>query len=251
VTVHILGKVRTDSDQRFDIPLSLIVQREQEMRNAAQAAGIDKSVWNGSLLIKMLEEHHTEMKILSLKNYLASWGLSSDGRRTISAGTFSENDYSGSTSNVVIELSPDSDTTGLARPNQLLWSSALTDCIRLYYNPTKVCVTDDTQGNDVLLALDYFQVIYGPDQLTFTSFGCYLRVKLWCDYYSHRVILGNWIVKRLLAAHSRHSHAFVTSPDPVVGASVYVGNKRCEILDGGLVIDPAVHGSDCNSYTGE
>jgi len=37
----------------------------------------------------------------------------------------------------------------------------------------------------------------------------------------------------MMASHSRHSHVFVTSPEPYSG-TIYLGRKRCEIMDGKL-----------------
>lgn len=115
------------------------------------------------------------------------------------------------------------------------WTPSLTSCVSSYYNTGAVRVPDACLGNDVLLALEYFGIVYAPDQLAFDSFGCYLRVKLWSDYYTQRGAVAEWVVKRLMEGRSRHSHSFVTSPDVGEGEeAIYVGSKKCDVLEGGL-----------------
>uniref|UniRef100_A0A7S4K402 Uncharacterized protein n=1 Tax=Odontella aurita TaxID=265563 RepID=A0A7S4K402_9STRA len=127
------------------------------------------------------------------------------------------------------------------------WTPSLTACICSYYLTGTVRIPDACRGNDVLLALEYFGIVYAPDQLAFDSFGCYLRVKLWSDYYTHRAAAADWVVRRLMEGRSRHSHSFVTSPER--DEAVYVGSKRCDVLDGGLVMPPGETGRAPKSCT--
>jgi hypothetical protein len=96
---------------------------------------------------------------------------------------------------------------------------------------------NDCVGSDVLLALEYFGIVYTPDQLVFDSFGAYLRVKLWSEYFTHRSGLAQWVVETLMQTNSKHSHIFVTSPSLQEG-DLLVGSKRADVLDGHLQLDP-------------
>jgi len=116
---------------------------------------------------------------------------------------------------------------------EIMWSSELTKCICLYYETGYIHVPDEVSASSVLLALSLFNIIYCSDQLMFESFGSQLRFKMWTDYYTHRPSICQWIVKKMMASHSRHSHVFVTSPEPYSG-TIYLGRKRCEIMDGKL-----------------
>ena len=116
---------------------------------------------------------------------------------------------------------------------EIMWSSELTKCICLYYETGYIHVPDEVSASSVLLALSLFNIIYCSDQLMFKSFGSHFRFKMWTDYYTHRPSICQWIVKKMMASHSRHSHVFVTSPEPYSG-TIYLGRKRCEIMDGKL-----------------
>jgi hypothetical protein len=98
-------------------------------------------------------------------------------------------------------------------------------------------------GNDILLALEYFAILYSPDQLVFESFGGYLRVKMWSDYFTHRARIAHWVVQRILTKPSRHSHSFVTSPSLHEELFVLNSNKPIDVLDGDLSVDPARYGN--------
>jgi hypothetical protein len=80
----------------------------------------------------------------------------------------------------------------------------------------------------------------------FDSFGAYLRVKLWSDYFTHRATLADWVVQNMLTRSvARHSHAFCTCANEqerkyvfhLLG-SQYHKEKRLDIFDGGLTLDP-------------
>jgi len=115
---------------------------------------------------------------------------------------------------------------------EIMWSPELTKCICLYYETGYIHVPDEVSASSVLLALALFNIIYCSDQLMFKSFGSQLRFKMWTDYYTHRPSICQWIVKKMMASHSRHSHVFVTSPEPC--GTIYLGRNRCEIMNGEL-----------------
>ena len=198
----------------FFVPVSLMITRELEMRLAAQQFQIGGDRWTDSLLFrewKMLEEANSSPH---LRGHVQQNG------------------------EVVVELRPEEDCAATNHSHSLYWRHWLTTCIRAYYNTGTIRVPDACIGSDILLALEYFGIVYTPDQLVFDSFGGYLRVKLWSDYYTHRSQLAQWVVRKLLRAHAKHSHTFVTSPDPKEG-DVLWNMKRIEVLDGNLSLDPS------------
>lgn len=249
MTVTVLSFVAQNSS--FVLPVSLVVSREQEMRTAAKRFGIGQERWSGSLLARKLRERLIEKEMEKLGKQLEEingWSLTRPSNQMTSPMTQvmqqlsrcvpddMEVDETGgrNVDTFVVNLDPESECSSSGQP--LAWDPVLTSCIRSFYNTGTIRVPDECAGNDVLLALEYFGIVYAPDQLVFDSFGCYLRVKLWSDYYTHRSAMADWVVRRLMGAHSRHSHAFVTSPEPLQGG-LYVGTKKCELFDGGLLLE--------------
>ena len=80
---------------------------------------------------------------------------------------------------------------------------------------------DQHHGKHVLLALEYFGILYQPDQLVFDSFAAYQAVKEWSDYLTLRSHCADLVATRLLqqcAAAGIHGAprvwAFGTTRDP-------------------------------------
>lgn len=202
-------------DFAFYLPVSLMIQRELDMRAAAVSSGISRDRWCDSLLYR--EWRYQMDDDASSRPTAGLQARQSGGEKTL-------------------RLDPERDCAASNHSQSFVWHSWLTTCIRAYYNTQSIRIPDECIGSDILLALEYFGIFYTPEQLTFDSFGAYLRVKLWSDYFTHRSRMADWVVQKLLNSNSRHSHSFVTSADPQEGP-VMVGCKRADILDGGLTLD--------------
>jgi hypothetical protein len=209
--VEIISSVQGSN---FYIPLSLMVEREIMMRRTAEEFGIGSERWSSSLLYR-------------------EWRKAQDDI----SSTAEDRAFQQSNGDVSIYLSPESDCAASNHSQSLKWTPWLTTCIRAFYNTGTVRFPNDCVGSDVLLALEYFGIVYTPDQLVFDSFGAYLRVKLWSEYFTHRSGLAQWVVEKLMQTNSKHSHSFVTSPSRQEG-DLLVGSKRADILDGHLQLDP-------------
>jgi hypothetical protein len=141
---------------------------------------------------------------------------------------------------------PEEDCKSTNQSHSFQWKPWLTTCIRAYYNTGTIRIPDECIGSDILLALEYFGVLYSPDQLVFDSFGGYLRVKLWSDYFTHRAKMADWVVQQLVTTPSRHSHAYVTCPNIEQNEFYMTGdkqNKTIRVLDGNLALDKARYGT--------
>ena len=198
----------------FYIPLSLMVEREIMMRKTAEEFGIGPERWSSSLLYR-------------------EWRKAQDDI----SSTADDRAFQQTNGDVSIYLSPEADCAASNHSQSLKWTPWLTTCIRAFYNTGTVRFPNDCIGSDVLLALEYFGIVYTPDQLVFDSFGAYLRVKLWSEYFTHRSGLAQWVVETLMQTNSKHSHTFVTSPSLHEG-DLLVGSKRADVLDGHLQLDP-------------
>ena len=115
----------------------------------------------------------------------------------------------------------------------LTWTPVLVDAIRSYYTLGSISVSDDCDGRDILLALEYFGIIYSTEQLVHQSFGVHLRLKLWSEYFAVRGQLAQWVTEMIMSGRSKLSYFFVTCSDMDDGP-VFVGTKKIELFDGGI-----------------
>lgn len=210
LNVQILSSVEGSN---FYIPLSLMVEREIMMRKTAANFGIGLDRWVDSLLYR-------------------EWRNAQDDI----SSTPEDRAFQQSDGDVTIFLNPEADCAASNHSHSLKWTPWLTTCIRAFYNTGTVRFPNDCVGSDILLALEYFGIVYTPDQLVFDTFGAYLRVKLWSEYFTHRSGLAQWVVETLMQTNSKHSHTFVTSPSLQEG-DLLVGSKRADVLDGHLQLD--------------
>ena len=159
---------------RFD----MLLRREQEMKNTASHFGIASERWDGSRLFKL----------------------------------FAQTGPKNSTDRVV--LRPETDKTVKNCSQQLQWAYWMTDLLSGYYRTGQLSVPDDCQGYDLLLALEYFGILYQPDQLQFSSYAAYGRVKHWSDYFTHRCALGDRVADFILRRPKQTVFLFTTALDP-------------------------------------
>ena len=166
-------------------PLQCLLDREEEMRMVAEQFNIDPASWNGSRLYKM----YATQKRLSLT------------------------------------LFPERDCAAQNYSHALKWSDWLTQLMQSYYEKSQICIPDACRGHDLLLALEYLGILYQPDQLQFSSYPTYARVKHWSDYFTHRTALGDWVADRVL---EQGGMLFGTTLDPDV--TVHVDGQRVHPL---------------------
>ena len=212
VTVKICSSVE---ESNFCVSVSSIVTRELEMSKTALSFGIEPSRWTKSRLFREWCD----------QNY----------------NTVDTNADAPMIETLVV-LDPENDCISSNQSHSFTWEPWLTTCIRAYYNTGNIRIPDKCLGSDILLALEYFGILYSPEQLVFESFGAYLRVKMWSDYFTHRARIADWVVQRLLTKPSRHSHSFVTSPNMQEELFHLSSNKPIDVLDGDLVVDPSRYG---------
>jgi len=210
----------------FNIPVSLLIEREQIMRETAKSSGITAEQWTSSLLYREWVEANEDSDDLSSH-------APNDDCSKIETQKHSNGD-------VTLHLHPERDCSQSNHSQSFTWTPNLSTCIRAFYNTGTVRIPSDCVGSDVLLALEYFGIIYSPEQIIFDSFGAYLRVKIWSEYYTYRALLAKWIMTTLLESPSKHSHLFVTSPTLIPSCvSIFVGSTRGQLMDGSLKLDPA------------
>lgn len=183
--------VSSRMDSTFTLPVSLVTQRELEMQAASRKFGIPKERWNGSLLYKAFKEQ---------------------GR-------------------MEVVLMPEKECAEQNYSHCLRWEPWLTDLVQSYYQTGQLAVPETCQGLDLLLLLEYFGIIYQPNQLTFDSTAAYERVKIWSDYLTARSQIADWIAVAISSVQQTH-YFFATTP--TMDQWMQLGQERLANLEGGL-----------------
>lgn len=195
------------------IPLYYIEKREMEMKERAMAAGIGDEQWNGSLLGQIvLSNKKRQPKLTTLELYPEIMCAEANYSQTFE------------------------------------WQPWLNECIESFYKTNSMHVPDFCVGPDLLVALQYFGILYKPDQLLFDSFSTYLRVKLWSEYYTHRGTIAEWLANKLCQSHGKRTHIYSTYPNQIrKGTFVDVGSRSADLFDGGISLDKKIYGDTSSS----
>jgi hypothetical protein len=148
----------------LDLNIADIVEREMEMQSVAATYDITGhgGGWSGSRLYQ---------------DYLRLRHAQKDGTRR----------------KMEIRLFPVEYCRNNNLCQDLRWTEALTKLIHDFYT-TSVLQVEDDMGCSFLLALEYFGILYQPDQLVFGSLEVYKLVKDWSDYLAQRSLLADWWV---------------------------------------------------------
>jgi hypothetical protein len=174
----------------FSIRLSHVIQRELEMKGVALSFGIPKERWNGSLLYTLWKDQDKTS----------------------------------------ITLHPEHECAVLNYSSCLVWDTWLTRMIQQYYESGLLNIPDQCYGVDLLLTLEYFGILYQPDQLVFQSYPAYARVKLWSDFFTQRALLADWVVETF----GNHDRLLLVTLPLKYREPLCLEGERLAILDGSL-----------------
>lgn len=158
-----LSIMTSDGSVKLKISDRFLSEREREMEATASQYCIDPSSWNGSRVFK---------------------AVSTDRLREV----------------VVF---PERDSVSQNFTQRLSWKRWLTDLLDEYFKTGKLVIPDECQGYDLLVTLEYFGILYQPQQLEFSSYATYVRVKHWSEYFTHRVALGEWVADRIVDEYNK------------------------------------------------
>lgn len=148
----------------ISIPLDVLLNREVEMTTAAQNYGIDPASWSHSRLYRMYRAQISpETKTAGPSRTLA--------------------------------VCPERECAEQNYHPRLIWNRWLSDFFQHYYVTGELRIPEQCRGYDVLMALEFFGIVYEPEQLQFPSYGVYCRLKNWSDYFSMRSNLGEWVAE--------------------------------------------------------
>jgi len=196
------------------MPISYMKKREEEMKERALDIGIPENEWSGSYLCqRILASQETEIQMITL------------------------------------DLYPESECAEANYSQSFEWQSWLNICIESFYKTGLMKIPDFCVGPDLLVALQYFGILYRPEQLLFESVSTYLRVKLWSEYFTFRGTIAAWLTRKLYQSRGKHTHIFSTCPNPIEkGSFVTVENQNVDVFDGGISLNPHLceNATSCN-----
>ena len=218
-----------NENETIVITLRNILAREREMRHLATEQDIGNDRWSGSLLYKKVRNAAVKQIVDKRGNYNVMISTSDHGNSNLDAvDNEAVNKSQATTEN---ENIPD-------------WTHLLHTVLVPFFSVGRIPVPDQATGPDVLHMLEFFALMYTPSHLDFQTFGAYIRVRLWGEYFFQRGQMYNWIADQLYSSSSltpKKSIYLVTSPDDVADDRMqYVikgTGKRCILFDGGLVVD--------------
>lgn len=204
------------AETSFTIPFSSVLQREIEMKSIAIKFGINTDRWNGSLIFSKWKESGMFSFVFQPEDDCALF-ICRNGIR------------------------PDPVTQTQAATTSHWWEDWLTEMIETYYRSGKIHVPSRARGFDLLLAIEFFGILYQPDQLVFDSYDSFICVKQWSNYYMHRATLAEWVVAYFLKHMSSESSEELIQQTLVATSfseqleNIYVGSMKLPVLmDGNL-----------------
>ncbi|KAG7344097.1 hypothetical protein IV203_022105 [Nitzschia inconspicua] len=160
----------TSGSYTFYLPVSLMLQREIEMQEAARINRIGQDRWSTSRIFRMWRKQQRERNKLNA---------------------------SSSTTELTIHLTPEVSLQNSSRScSPFRWKSWLTTCIRAFYNTGSLRIPDSCQGDDILLALEYFGILTASAEMfVFESALAFERIQSWSRYFTFRTELAETLLE--------------------------------------------------------
>ncbi len=214
-------------ENEWDLPLSLVIKRENEMREIAQRLGL---LWNGSVIMNEVQKYF--YKVRKAESQVGSTVFSSTVEGQNNKDLLKESWYCFS-DEVSVILDLDIELAKVAPIDALEWSQKLFDTILRFYNTGIIHISEQCTCHDTFLLLNCLGVLYNKEQLKFENFSTYLRYKSWSTYREYRDDVVSWIkieieVQKMKRAGQRI--AFVSSPSKD-GTMYKIGNMECRVLE--------------------
>ena len=224
----------TIDETKMGLKLANILDREREMRRLAREQGIGSERWDGSLLYR-------EVRLASVKNRCNSNG---DFNIHLSIGDKREGEEKGN--EVGSDNLNDSFIVNSSKSEQSnsipCWTHMLQSTLVPYYSTGRIPIPEVVTGPDLLHMLEFFELVYSPALLDFQSYGTFVKVKLWGEYFFQRGLMADWIMRQIFSSTTpKKSVHLVTSPENVTDLGMYYiikdSGKRCMLFDGGLEVN--------------
>ncbi|GKY97208.1 hypothetical protein MPSEU_000679200 [Mayamaea pseudoterrestris] len=170
-----------DDFDNLQVTVSDLMNRERDMQSVANAYEVSHERWKTS---RLFDEYR-----------LVVHELGSDD------------------DNVAVTLDPISFYKEHHLCEPFTWTHELTRLISDFYETGLLQVTEEIHALQLLLALEYFGILYRPEQLVFASVQAYESIKEWSDYLAQRSFMADWIAEQIIltAAGDNMNYYFATS----------------------------------------
>ena len=178
------------------IPVSGLEQREEEMVQTARSLQIPTSRWNGSLLYNLYQQQKLEQgndsRRITLHLYQdTNWKWST-------AASINSNEIDDNAATFLPEKATATSSVSSIWFGTCLHKNIDLDWIQEYYVTGLISIPSNARGYDILWLLEYFQLMYQPDQFHFANYATYSRVQLWSKYYCYlRPKLMDWMLQEI------------------------------------------------------
>lgn len=156
----------------FSVPVSKMLRREREMREASKRARVPESQWSCSRLYGL-------WKVARNKE---------DG-----GGEGDTNVFRRSQDQITVELEPEK---SMKEYSKFVWEPWLTTCLKGFYETGSIEIPERCQGPDLLITLEYLRIItVSPSVFIFSSKEPYDRIRSWSSYFTKRRTILDWLIK--------------------------------------------------------
>jgi len=232
-----------DGFAEFEVTTQDVFRREREMARAAVSYKVGEGRWGGSRIMSGMRDILARRK----EAYAHSSVLTPVGENSDVEGE-----------GIGVELPGRAEWFNMMEAHPFVltfrpveeeanWDARLlVPRLAEYMSTGHLRVPKESTGNDVLLLLEYFAIVYNPARLSFDGYGSFLRLKLWSDYYSRRTDVANWVVQTIEGATGRASMGFWFATCPAEmrvgdGHHLLCRGRKCEVLEDGKGGSDAVH----------
>jgi hypothetical protein len=187
----------------FCVPVSQMLRREREMREATKKAGVAKEQWSASLLYSLWKRECNQQDDVDIT-------------------------YRGASSQITLRLSPED---VMKDYSVFEWKPWLTSCIQEFYKTGSICIPDDCLGSDLLIALEYLRIItISPQIFVFNSPHPYERIRAWSSYFTKRRTILDWLIRDYRYG-GLGIRTYTTTPDSQEGSCDVLLQVKGEMVD--------------------
>jgi len=184
----------------FSVPVSKMLQREWEMREASKRAKVPETQWSSSRLYSLWKAARNQ----------------DDDSKVCHT----------SSDHMNVELEPEK---SMREYSKFVWEPWLTKCLRGFYETGSIEIPERCQGPDLLITLEYLRIItVSPNVFIFSSKEPYDRIRSWSSYFTKRRTILDWLIKDYVNTGVA-IRTYTTSTDSKEGSHILLQVKGGEV----------------------
>ncbi|KAL3945792.1 MAG: hypothetical protein SGBAC_000064 [Bacillariaceae sp.] len=184
----------------FSVPVTKVLQRERDMREASKKARVPEAQWSCSRLYSLWKvERNKEDENKSFRK---------------------------PSSHISVDLEPEK---AMREYSKFVWEPWLTTCLKGFYETGSIEIPERCQGPDLLITLEYLRIItVSPSVFIFSSKEPYDRIRSWSAYFTKRRTILDWLIKDY-TNNAVAIRTYTTSADSKEGSHVLLQVKDGEV----------------------